>query len=259
MINEFKNAKGESDFKTFVDQKSLQLVGKRIKAPMSRIIHFELETDKLKEISKKYNGTITAYLCALMFLAAKPCIKQKKGIFNIQIPINMRKYDNKKTLKNYSMYFNASLDINDINDKEELVIEINKQIKEKGSYEHMHKMMVTTGKIINSLSLVPLFLKNIVLQIVYGYFSNSMIGLTLSNLGVVDMPSEMKNNIDNISFLLSPGNPNRAGATLATVNNKTIFTIIKNNKNDNFENNLYDLLIEDGLNVEIEGSINYES
>ena len=257
--NEFKKAKGDSDFNTFVDHSSLQLKGKRINAPMSKIVHFILETDKLKEVSKKYSGTITAYICAIMFLAAKPCIKQKEGLFNIQIPINMRKFNNSKTLKNYSMYFNASVDIKNVHDKETLVKEISKQIKEKGSYESMHKMMVTTGKIINSLSFAPKFLKNIVLQLVYGSFANSMIGSTLSNVGLVDMPEEMKKEIDMVYFLLSPGYPNRASATMASINNKTLFTVIKNSDDDTFENNIYDLLKEDGLKVELEGSIDYES
>lgn len=258
LVNEFKNAKGSGDFNTFVDGKSLQLQGKRINAPMSKIIHFVFDNDVLKSVSKKYNCTVTTYICALMFLAAKPCIKETKGPLNIQIPVNMRKFNGSKTLRNYSMYFNASIDVKDILDKEYLIEEIGKQIKEKGSLDNMHKMMETTGKLINSLSFVPRFLKSFILQLAYGSFANSMIGLTLTNLGVIDMPEELKAQIDKIYFLFSPGSPNRAGCTMATINNSAVFTIIKNSDDDTFENNMYELFKEDGLKFEVEGSVDYE-
>lgn len=258
LINEFKNAKGKGNFNTFVDKKSLQLKGKRTKLPTTKIIHFEMNSNSLRKISKKYNGTVTAYLTAIMFLAAKDSINKKEGIFNIQIPVNMRKYNHSKTLRNYSMYFNASLDLKDVNNKYELVENIGKQIKEKGSLNNLKQMMETTGNLINSLAFVPLFLKNTLMKILYGYFSNSIIGLTISNLGIIDMPIELSKQIDKINFLLVPGAPNRAMTTLATINNKTVFTIIKNSDDDTFEKNIYELLKEDGLKIEIEGSPNYE-
>ncbi len=259
LVNEFKNAKGNGDFNTFVDGRSLQLKGKRIKAPMSKIIHFVLNVDELKKITKKYNCTVTTYICALMFLAAKPCIKKKEGPFNIQIPVNMRKFNKSKTLRNYSMYFNASVNVKDISNKEDLIKEIGKQIKEKGSLENMGKMMETTGKLINSLSLVPRFLKNIVLQLVYGSFANSMIGLSLSNLGNIDMPKKLKEEIDKMYFLLSPGSPNRATATMATINKSVVFTIVKNSDDDTFENKINELFKKDGLKFKVEGSVDYEA
>ena len=131
LVNEFKNAKGKGDFNTFVDGRSLQLKGKRINAPMSKIIHFVMDLNELKSVTKKYNCKITSYICALLFLAAKSCVKEKEGPFNIQIPVNMRKFNNSKTLRNYSMYFNASIDIKDVLNKEDLIKEIGKQINEK--------------------------------------------------------------------------------------------------------------------------------
>lgn len=259
LVNEFKNAKGSGDFNTFVDGKSLQLKGKRINAPMSKINHFILDVNELKSITKKYNCTVTTYICALLFIAAKSCVKEKEGPFNIQIPVNMRKFNNSKTLRNYSMYFNAAIDIKDVLNKEDLIIEIGKQIKEKGSLDNMGKMMETTGKLINSLAFVPRALKNIVLQLAYGSFANSMIGMTLSNLGVIDMPIELKKQIDKMYFLLSLGSPNRASATMATINNSLVFTIAKNSDDDTFENLVYELLKEDGLKVELEGSVDYEA
>ena len=259
LVNEFKNAKGDALLSTFVDKRSLQIDGKLGRAHISRIVHYEMDTKALNDIARSYNGTVTAYITALLFLAAKECIKKKEGIFNIQIPVNMRKFNGSVTLRNYSMYFNASKEISQITDKRELVKEIDAQIKEKGSEKMMNQMMMTTGKLINSLSFVPLFLKVPVMQSVYGYLGNSIIGMTLSNLGKIDLPEEMAEEIERMYFVMPPGRPNRATSTLATVNGICVFTLIRNSKDDRYERVLLRLLEEDGLNVDLEGSIEYES
>ncbi len=259
LVNEFKNARGDASLSTFVDKKSLQIDGKITKSHISRIMHYEMDATALNETAKSYGGTVTAYMTALLFLAAKRCIRKKEGIFNIQIPVNMRKFNGSATLRNYSMYFNASEDIKDIDDKEKLVKDIDAQIKAKGSQQMMNQMMMTTGKLIRSLSYVPLFLKVPVMQSVYGYLGNSIIGLTLSNLGRVKLPEGMDDEITKLYFVMPPGKPNRATSTLATVNDVCIFSFIRNSNDPSMENILLELLKEDGLEVFTEGSIEYES
>ena len=259
LANEFKNAKGDASLSTFVDKKSLQIDGRIMKSHISRIVHYEMDASKLNETAKSYGGTVTAYITALLFLAAKRCISKKEGIFNIQIPVNMRKFNGSNTLRNYSMYFNASEEIADIGDKRQLVQDIDAQIKRKGSEEMMNQMMKTTGKLISSLSYVPLFLKVPVMQNIYGYLGNSIIGLTLSNLGRVKLPETMKDESSKLYFVMPPGKPNRATSTLATVNDICIFSFMRNSNDPSMENILLQLLEEDGLEVFVEGSIEYES
>lgn len=259
LVNEFKNAKGDSSFSTFVDKKSLQVDGKLSKSNISRIIHFEMDADKLNSLAKSYGGTLTAYITSLLFMAAKSCIRKKEGLFNIQIPVNMRKFNGSKTLRNYSMYFNASMDISKIEDLKTLVPNIDAQIKEKGSEKMMNQMMMTTGKLINSLSFVPLFLKVPIMQSVYGYLGNSIIGCTLSNLGRISLPQGMKEEVEKISFVMAPGRPNRVTSTLASVNGKCVLTIIRCSNDPSFEKAIYELLMKDGIECEVEGSVEYES
>ncbi len=258
LVNEFKNAKGESSLSTFMDKKAVQLDGKLSRMNITRIIHFEMDADLLHQKAKEYGASVTAYICALIFMAARSCVS-RKGVFNIQIPVNMRKFNGSRTLRNYSMYFNASMELDKLPEKKELITGIAKQIKEKGSEEMMSQMMKTTGKLIDSLSFVPLFLKVPIMQHVYGYMSNSIISDTLSNLGVIDLPDGMKDEVEKAFFLLVPGSPNRISTTLATVNGTAVFTVIKNSDDPSFENKLYSYLQDDGVLKAIEGSVEYES
>ena len=207
LVNEFRNAQGKGDLSKFVDRKSLQLDGKMSKTGVSRIIHFVMDSEELKKTSRSYNGTVTAYLCAILLLAARKSIRKNSGIFNIQVPVNMRKFNRSRTLRNYSMYFNVSADLSKISDKRQLVEDAGTQIREKGDETHMNQMMKITGKLIASLTYIPLFIKIPFMQMIYGYLSNSIIGCTLSNLGVIELPEEILNQVDSFQFILIPGIP----------------------------------------------------
>ncbi|MBQ6479414.1 MAG: hypothetical protein IJI44_08665 [Erysipelotrichaceae bacterium] len=259
LVNEFRNAQGKGDLSKFVDKKSLQLDGKLSKIGVTRILHLIMDSDELKTVSRSYNGTVTAYLCAILLLAAKKSILKNNGIFNIQVPVNMRKFNHSVTLRNYSMYFNACANLSDISDKKQLVEQIAVQIKEKGDETHMNQMMKITGKVIDSLAYIPLFIKVPVMQVVYGYLSNSIIGCTLSNLGIIELPEQLQDEIDSFQFVLMPGIPNRVTSSMVTYGKKAVFTLIKNCHETVFEEEVYRLLSEDGLSIQMEGSVEYES
>ena len=97
-----------------------------------------------------------------------------------------------------------------------LIIETGRQIKEKGTQEEMNHMMMTTRKIINSLTYLPLFIKVPIVQSVYGYLGNGIIGNTLSNLGLIKVPEEMASHIEKLYFILVPGMPNRATSSMVS-------------------------------------------
>ncbi|MBR2788940.1 MAG: hypothetical protein IKD94_07220, partial [Erysipelotrichaceae bacterium] len=64
MVNEFANAQGKSDMSTFVDKKSKQLDGRLTGLNTNMIMHYVMDTDELKKISRSYDATITSYLSA---------------------------------------------------------------------------------------------------------------------------------------------------------------------------------------------------
>ena len=214
---------------------------------------------QLKKTAKRYNATVTTYLLALEFLAIRKAISANKGAVNVQIPVNMRKFDGSVTMRNYSMYFNASCELNDIKDRKQLIELFNEQFKERGNEEVMNSMMKTTDKLISSLSFVPLIIKTPLMQVIYPYMANNIVTGVLSNLGVIETPVEMKEYVDKFLFILNPSRPNRFMSSLATYKDKAVFTITKANREETLENELLRLLEEDGLNIELEGSVDYES
>ncbi|MBR2577449.1 MAG: hypothetical protein IKE38_00830, partial [Erysipelotrichaceae bacterium] len=259
LVNEFENAQGDDDLGTFLDKRSLQLKGRLTPIKPHHIIHYDMDVSSLKEVCAGYNGTMTAYLLAVMFKAAAKAISEKNGIFNIQVPVNMRKFNHSKTLRNYSMYFSAAMDMKELPDFDKLVDEMGRQIKEKGSEKIMNQMMKATGKIIGMLSAVPLILKNPIVQLVYAYLGSSIIGTVLSNVGAVTMPEEISDDVDHFDFLLVPEKPNRVATTLISYKDRVRFTIASATSDKTFEEEIYKILTSEGLDIITEGSIDYES
>ena len=72
------------------------------------------------------------------------------------------------------------------------------------------------------------------------------------------MPKEYSEHILSMDFVLGTAPNNRAICGLVTYNNVTTLSISKMTKDPTFEEKYYELLCEDGLEVEVEGSVVYE-
>ena len=157
------------------------------------------------------------------------------------------------------MYFSASMKPEEIGDLKSVVKEMKRQIVEKGDESLMNQMMATTGNLIKMIDRVPMILKTPVIQLAYGYLGNRIIAMTLSNLGNIEVPERMKNLIESFDFIIAPTRPNRAACALVSYDGKMRLTVSKATKDDSFENEIYDLLKEEGLSITVEGSEEYES
>lgn len=256
--NAFENVPDVSSSSGFVDKMAVQMNGKLSKIKPCRIVHFKMDSDKLKSVSKKHNATITSYFLALMFLADKSATDELNGDISIQVPVNMRKIYPSKTLRNFSMYCGIRLSIRDITDLESIIGEITNQLNIKASKDEMSKMITATKKMTNMLKYVPLSIKQPIAKIVYGFLGDKIFSNTLSNLGVVNLPDEIAKQIDSMDFILGTGITNRAGCSVITINGITTFSINKMTVDPTFEEKMYELLINDGIEVSVEGSGFYE-
>ena len=238
---------------------AVQMDGKLSKVRPCKIIHFKMDTNKLKEASQKYNTTITSYLLALMFIAEKSATDKLNGDISIQVPVNMRKYYPTKTLRNFSMYCGIRLEIDKITNIEDIIDKITKQLDVKASKEEMTKMVTSTKKMTSMLKYIPLLIKAPIAKIVYGFLGDKIFSNTLSNLGVIKLPEELSSKIESMDFILGTGITNRAGCSVVTINNITTFSISKMTVDPTFEEKLYELLKNDNISVTVEGSGLYEN
>lgn len=257
--NEFSKVPHSHSTSGLINKRVLQMNGKLTRIKPNQIIHFKIDAFKLKEAAKKYNTTVTVYLLALMFMTIKSATDSLEGDVSIQVPVNMRKFYPSKTVGNFSMYCGIKLDIANIKKTEELISEIATQIQEKASKDKMSEMVTSANKLVRSIKLIPLFIKLPIAKKLYGFLGDQAFTSTLSNLGVIDMPEEYQKYISSMDFVLGTAPNNRAICGLVTYNNVSCISISKMTKDPTFEEKLYELLSNEGLELVVEGSDTYEN
>ena len=240
------------------DRASLQLSGKLAPVRPCRILHFEMDAEKLREAAKSRNATVTAYLLGLLFLAGRRATEAMGGSFNIQVPVNMRKFYPSPTLRNFSMYCGIRLNLEQVTTLDDILPEIQRQLTEKASREAMTEMIHSSTRLVNSVRFVPLFIKAPIARLIYGFLGDKLFSNTLSNLGVVHLPPEMESRVDHLEFLLGTLVSNRAGCALVTCGGKAVLTIAKQTADPSLEEALCRLLDEDAVQYAVKGSVLYE-
>ncbi len=256
--NEFENAP-KVQASGFINKKSLQMSGKLTRIKPCQVLHFKLDSQKLIQVAKANHTTVTGYIITQMLIANKYAIEANSGDVTVQVPVNMRKFFPSKTIRNFSMYFGLRLPLNHITTTEEIINEVNEQLKERSSMSKMTEMMYSTRQMVRKLKFIPLFIKTPIAKRVYGIIGERSYTNTLSNLGVVHFPSELEPYIESLDFILGTSVLNRANCTLVSFNNTTTLSISKITLDSAFEERLLSLLEADEIPLSIEGSDVYEN
>ena len=145
-----------------------------------------IQINDIIKVSKQHNVTLTTFLVSVMIYSAMklqdvetPCRSKQKPV-KIMIPVNLRNYFNSNSMRNFVLYITPGIEAN-------------------------------AGEKNNFLKILPLFIKNIAMKIIYTSVGEKKSCLTMSNLGIVKIPEEMECFVDRFDFTL--------GAQLKGVNN----------------------------------------
>lgn len=247
-VEKAKNASG------FIEKAALQMNGRLTRRKPCRILHFNMDSNKLLSVARSYGTTVTGYMLSQMFLATAAACDELTGDIHIQVPVNMRKFYPSRTMRNFSMYCGVRIPIDKIGSREELIREISGQLAEKSKKEKMHEMITSAVGIVSAIRFIPLIIKQPVAKMVYGFLGEKVYTTTFSNLGVVKMPSELTPYIEKMDFCLGAQMTNRLACTAITFGDISTFTVSKMTQDPTFEEKMYKLLAADGLDVTVEGS-----
>lgn len=239
---------------------SFQLKGTKNKDYYFTLITGIVETSKLKEVSKKYNCTITVLLTAVM-VESLIQMQKSKGLHHLQkhvkvtIPVNLRKLYGSKTVRNFVLPINVGVDPK----KGEYTLqELCNSIASQFNFEITPQNMASRiAANVNPqknilLQLAPLALKRLVLGIVYHHSGVLTSSLNISNLGLIKLPEEMNKYIERIEFIISPQKNNINNCSVSSFGNYTYININRNIVESELERLFFSKLVELGIPVTIE-------
>lgn len=202
-------------------------VGKSFKLPiqLDKKGHYHITTgiikvDELKRKAKEYDTSITILLTAVYMeslLAIQERTERRKLPIVINVPVNMRSFFTSETMRNFFVSITPSIDARlGTYDFEEIVneikIEFNRLLTRKKLKQYINRSVI--GEESLALRLMPSPLKDIVAPSIYSFFGEGQYTSGLSNLGMVEVPSEIEQFIERFECYPPPSIGNKVKAMM---------------------------------------------
>lgn len=241
-------------------EKAFKLVGTKEDRGILNVVTGEIEVENLKEIAKRYDATITEFLAGLYFksmLISQKDYNLKNKPFIISIPINLRKYFDSKTLRNFSNFINVKLEnkyfeselSEIINIVKEQMKQINKDYLMKNINSNVHAQKNFFVRVL------PLWIKNFALSFSYSKFGENLYTTNFSNLGNINISDEFIPFVDKFEFLIGSPKYNGVNFSVISFNGKAELTFTSSIKEKKIEREFFRLLSSLGGKITLSSNI----
>ena len=256
--DQFIGRGSESKSSNLISSNALKIDGKKTKVGINKIIHYDLDANKLHKLAKENECTVNEFVTAIIFHILARNIT-KSGEIKIQIPVNLRKYYDVKTMRNFALYDSIVIDKDKCNNIKFLVKEIHKQCNDKLSKDKMDGMITESTNLVSKLNLIPIFLKKTIAYIISNKIAERGTTTVFSNLGRVDIPKELSEKVIKGDFILGTTAAKKELFSLITINDIATLTMCKFSINNKIELDFYEIFKEYGILVDVHGSDNYDN
>ena len=210
-----------------------------------------------------YDVSLTAFLGAAMMLAIQrlqaekvPFVWLRKPV-KVLIPVNLRRLFPSRTLRNFALYTTPEIDPRL---GQYTFEEICRAVKHKMGLEIEPKIMsakiatnVGSEKLL-AVRVLPLFIKNFVMKMVFNSVGEKKNCLSLSNLGAVDLPEAMKPYVSRMDFILGVQATAPHNCGVLSYGDTLYINMIRNIREPELETHFYRVLRDLGLSVQAESN-----
>ena len=244
------------------EERSYHLSGTREKNGYRHLTTGIVNTKEMLALAHQYGVSVTAFLAAVMAQsvigiqdARRP--KKRQRPVKITIPVDMRRLFGSRTLRNFALVLNIGVDprFGDYS-TEELSKIIWHKLCADATKQNMAGMIAANvePQQLTVLRLAPVFLKDIVLDMVYSQSGEGGGSLCISNLNRIELPENMRPYIERMEFIIGPQRSYPNNCSVVSCGEKTYINMIRNIKESELERRFFSRLVELGLAVEIESN-----
>ncbi|MGI6168366.1 MAG: hypothetical protein ACOYI4_01435 [Christensenellales bacterium] len=226
-----------------------------------RIVTGLIPLDRMLEEARGYGVSLTEYLVALEIQALcriqERERRKRKYPVKISVPINLRQYFPSKTMRNFSSFINVGIDPNlGEYDFEEIVRVVHHYMR----YEVTGKQL---GAWINknvksernwAIRAVPLFVKNMVLSLIYSLVGETRFSCVLTNIGSLQIPEGMRPYVVGAEMMLGVAMVNKVSSAMISYGNTLSITFTRNVRDAKLEREFFRALVQRGIPVEVFGN-----
>lgn len=206
----------------------------------------------------EYDTTLTGFLTAVVMQAVLnlqaekvPNIRRRKAV-KVLVPVNLRSLFPSKSLRNFALYCIPELDprLGEYDFREVCRI-VKLKMAADITPKQMSRMIATNvgSEKLLIVRVMPLPIKNLVMKAVFNAVGERKSFMSLSNMGAVQLPEEMKPYVKRMDFILGvqASAPHNCG--VLSYGDTLYMNFIRNIKEPDLERHVYRVLQELGLSV----------
>lgn len=221
--------------------------------------------DVIIKKAKEKGVTITTYLTSVLITAINRVQETENGHksrrklrpVKITVPINLRRFFDSKTLRNFSTFVNPGIDprLGEYTFDETLKVVhhfMGGELNEKSLNARF------TGNVLSErnpiIRAMPLFIKSFVMKLVFNYLGDRKCSSTLSNLGAVKLPDEMEKYVARVEWMLGALSKNPLACTLSSYKDTLYINMTRTITDPKVEREFFTWLVKNGIPVKIESN-----
>jgi NRPS condensation-like uncharacterized protein len=246
------------------EERAYRIKGTPLSDDLTGLISGIVSTNKIINLARESNLTVTEYLTALMMsVIYKTQIQYREHIpsnqkpVKIFVPVNLRKHFPSNTLRNFSNFVKASMImIEDDITFENLKILVKEQF-EKGmtKKELIRKMSENVAFEKNAfLRFTPYFLKKYALKIGYNMLGMKLNTMSLTNIGKIDFPESMQPYIVDLTAAVYSGKYNTLNLAVISYQDRFKMTFTRSIIETTIEKEFFRHFTSLGFDVEVESN-----
>jgi NRPS condensation-like uncharacterized protein len=231
--------------------------------PRLNLIRSEIALDKLLEVTRNYNVSITEYVVSVylfslqkIYLEEKEKVKkQKRGVLRIEVPVNLRKKFPSITMRNFSLFVLPEIDLRlGVYSFEEILKIVHYQLRTGADVKQITRFLSQNVGHEKSpfIRVLPLFIKTIAISAVYRRLGSNQCSGIMTNLGAVKLPVEMEELIDSFEVVPTPPNTHvKISCAMVTFRNKLRLDFCNISKSTTLEMHFLRHFTESGIPVKV--------
>lgn len=225
------------------------------------IVTGRIPLENLLQKAHEYRASLTEFLVAVLIGALAECQKRSTSHVErpvkVSVPVSMRRFYPSKTLRNFSLFVNPGIEPKyGEYSFEEILDEVHHFMRSNVKEKYLNAIMCKNLSNEQNLFMrvVPLFLKDICLALAFRFYGESRFSSTLSNVGEVEVPDEMRPFIERFDFLLGRSLYHNGCVTAVSFNGTLSVTFTRGIREAEIERNFFTALVKMGIPVKVESN-----
>ena len=245
------------------DTDAYALSGTRESGGLTHHVCFTASVEDVRALAKQYHCSVTTLFCAMLMQAVLQIQARKVENINrrkpvrILLPVNLRNLFESRTLRNFVLYITP-----EVNPRmgeytfEELCRTVTHQLGMELTAKRMAARITTNvnDEKLLIIKIMPLFIKNFVMKMVFNAVGERKSCLTLSNLGAVRLPEELRPYVKHFDFVLSVPSSFPYNSSMISYGDTLRLSVVRNTEEPELEAELQQVAMSLGLRMKVESN-----